>query len=316
MLFEDLNAFVVVAQLRSFSRAAAKLRIAQSSLSKRVQRLEHRFGTELLARHGRGVALTQAGEILLLRAERLIHELDALERDVCAQMAIPTGEVRIALPPVTGHFLAPPIMERCKESFPMIRPLIREGTAADIHGWLSVEDVDIALMYNPECGPEFEVEPFLAEPLFLIAPAKDPRTGQAIAYPKSYAMKDLADLPLCLPRRPHSIRVLVERLCAKYGVHPRIEYEVDGINSSKGMIEKGLGVTIFGCVGLKEDIDAGRLRAIAFASPLMNWKLCIVYPRRDDAQSAVLNVKTIIEQELDRLLKGGFWQGARRIHEL
>ena len=82
MLFEDLNAFVVVAQLRSFSRAAAKLRIAQSSLSKRVQRLEHRFGAALLARHGRGVALTQAGEILLLRAERLIHELDALERDV------------------------------------------------------------------------------------------------------------------------------------------------------------------------------------------------------------------------------------------
>ena len=51
MNFEDLNAFVIVAKLRSFSKAAVQLRIAQSSLSKRVQRLEHKFGVELLKRH-------------------------------------------------------------------------------------------------------------------------------------------------------------------------------------------------------------------------------------------------------------------------
>lgn len=316
MIFEDLSAFVAVAKLRSFSKAAAQLRIAQSSLSKRVQRLEHKFGVDLLTRHGRGVALTEAGAILIRRGERLIEELEAVERDVCSQMAVPTGEVRIALPPATGHFLAPLIIEQCKSNFPMIRPLIREGTAADIHGWLSADDVDIALMYNPECGPEFEIEPFLSEPLFLIAPAVDAKTGEAIAYQKSYSIKDLADLPLCMPRRPHSIRVLVERLCAKHGVKPRIEHEIDGINSSKGLVEKGMGVTIFGYAGLKEEIDSGRLRAIPFSTPLMNWKLCIAYPRRDDARSAILNVKTIIEQELDRLLKEGFWQGARRIHEL
>ncbi|MBI4293815.1 MAG: LysR family transcriptional regulator [Betaproteobacteria bacterium] len=316
MIFEDLSAFVVVAKLRSFSKAAVQLRIAQSSLSKRVRRLERRFGVELLTRHGRGVSLTEAGAILTRRAENLIAELDAVERDVCAQMTVPTGEVRIALPPATGHFLAPLIIEQCRSNFPMIKPLIREGTAADIHGWLSTDDVDIALMYNPECGPEFEIEPFLSEPLFLIAPARDAKTGKAIAYQKSYSIKDLADLPLCMPRRPHSIRVLVDRLCAKYGVKPRIEYEINGINSSKGLVEKGIGVAIFGYAGLRAEIDSGRLRAIPFSSPLLNRKLCVVYPRRDDARSAILNVKAIIEQELGRLLQEGFWQGAKRIREL
>jgi LysR family nitrogen assimilation transcriptional regulator len=198
----------------------------------------------------------------------------------------------------------------------MIKPLIRDGTAADIHGWLSTDDVDVALMYDPECGPEFEIEPFLSEPLLLIAPASDAVTGKAIAYQKSYSIKDLAHLPLCMPRRPHSIRVLVERLCAKYGVKPRIEYEINGISSSKGLVEKGIGVAIFGYAGLKEEIDSGRLKAIPFSSPLMNRKLCIAYPRRDDARSAILNVKTIIEHELERLLQEGFWQGARRIHDL
>jgi len=153
MNFEDLSAFVAVAKQRSFLKAAVQLRVAQSSLSKRVQRLEHKFGVELLRRHGRGVALTEAGSILAQRAEHLIAELNAVERDVCAQMAVPTGEVRIALPPATGRSLAPLIIQQCKSNFPMIRPMIREGSAADIHGWLSSGDVDIALTYNPECGP-------------------------------------------------------------------------------------------------------------------------------------------------------------------
>jgi LysR family nitrogen assimilation transcriptional regulator len=171
-------------------------------------------------------------------------------------------------------------------------------------------------MYNPECGPEFEIEPFLSEPLFLIALANDAVTGKSIPYQKSYSIKDLAKLFLCMPRRPHSIRVLVERLCAKYGVRPRIEYEIDGISSSKGLVEKGMAVAIFGHAGFKEEIDSGRLRAIPFSSPLMNRKLCVVYPRRDDARSAILNIKAIVENELDRLLNDGFWQGARRIHDL
>ncbi len=316
MNFEDLSAFVTVAKLKSFSKAAVQLRIAQSSLSKRVQRLEHGFGTELLARHGRGVALTESGAILAARAQQLIDGLHAVERDVRAHLAVPTGEVHIALPPATGRFLAPLIIEQCRSNFPLIRPLIKEGSAGDIHGWLSADRVDIAIIYDPECGPEFNVEPFLAEPLSLIALAADPVTGKAISYQNSYSIRDLAKLCLCMPPRPHSIRVLVERLCAKHGIKPKIVYEVDGISSTKGLVEKGIAVAIFGHAGFKEEIGSGKLRAIPFSSPLMNRKLCIVYPRRDDGRAAILRVKTIVEGELDRLLKASFWQGAKRIHEI
>ena len=65
MNFEDLNAFVVVARQRSFSRASTELRVAVSALSKRVQRLEHAMGCELLVRHSKGVSLTSAGGVVL-----------------------------------------------------------------------------------------------------------------------------------------------------------------------------------------------------------------------------------------------------------
>jgi LysR family nitrogen assimilation transcriptional regulator len=312
MNFEDLNAFVVVARLKSFSRAALQLRVAQSSLSKRVQRLEGRFGVELLARHGRGVRITEAGAVLLARSEGLVAELQAVERDVSALVSEPSGEVRIALPPLTSYLVSPLIVEQCEKRFPKIRPQLREGTAADTHAWLSRGEIDLGLLYNPEVGSDCEVRPFISEPLFVIGP----RVDAGAPPPRPYTIKDLAHLPLMLPRRPHSIRVLIDRLCAGRGIHPNVKYEVDGVNTLKGMIEHGQGVTIFSHFGFKRDIDEGRLSAVPFSTPMMNWKLCIAWPRRDEPFVGMLAVKGIVEQELDALISQGRWPGARRINEL
>lgn len=92
----------------SFSQAALDLCIAQSALSKRVQRLEHRMGAKLFERRARGVALTPAGQAFLVRAQRLVSEMDDLERDLSSFVQTPSGPVRIALPRHTSGLLAPP----------------------------------------------------------------------------------------------------------------------------------------------------------------------------------------------------------------
>src|SRR5690606_27484743 len=263
MNFEDLNAFIAVAKFRSFSAAAVALRVAQSSLSKRVQRLEHHFGVPLLKRHARGVVLTAPGTILLARAARLVEELDDVEREVRGLLKQAAGTVRLALPPATSPVLAPLIFEQCRAQYPQIRLQLRENTSDMIHHWLSNDEIDLALLYNPEYGANFEIQPLIVEPLFLIAPAIGPG-ADGPDYPEAYALRDLARLPLVLPRRPHSIRVLVERLCAAEGIHPNIEWESDSIRSTKGIVERGLGCTIFSRTWLEAEIRAGSLRAIPF----------------------------------------------------
>jgi LysR family nitrogen assimilation transcriptional regulator len=308
MIFEDLNAFIVVAQLRSFSAAAARLRVAQSSLSKRVQRLEHHFGVPLLKRHARGAILTESGAILLTRAQRLIDELKDVERDVRGVLQQAAGVVRIALPPATSPVLAPLIFEQCRLRYPLIRLQLRESTSDTIHNWLSEGEIDIALLYNPEYGADFEVQTLIVEPLFVIAPARDPINGLPLVHPENHSLRDLAKLPLVLPRRPHSIRVLVERLCAADGTHPNILFESDSIRSTKGIVEKGLGCTIFSRTWLEDDIRAGRLCAIPFSSALLNWKLCIAHARRKDASLAINSVKMLIEEHVAALFANGFWR--------
>ncbi len=315
MLFEDLQAFIVVARLKSFSAAAARLRVAQSSLSKRVQRLEHHFGIALLQRHARGTHPTESGLILLERAEHLVHELENVERDVRSILGQAAGTVRLALPPATSPALAPRIFEQCLAQHPGIRLQLRESTSESIHDWLSDGQVDIALMYNPEFGASFDIHPLVLEPLFVIAPSHDRHTGEPLAYPESYQIRHLAELPLILPRRPHSIRVLVERLCSAEGVTPKLLYESDSIRSTKGIVERGLGCTLFSRTWLRDDLDAGKLCAIPFSSALLNWKLCIAHTHRQDPSLAILTVRKLVEQNVRALFDEGFWRDASWIGE-
>jgi LysR family nitrogen assimilation transcriptional regulator len=313
MLIEDIQAFIIVAKTCSFSKAALRLRIAQSSLSKRVQRLEHHFGVALLHRHGRGVSLTESGTVLLARAEKLVHEIEDVELDVRGIMSEPVGTVRIAMPPTTGPMLAPLVFQQCLKDFPKIVLQLRESTSDAIHDWLSSGEVDLALIYNPEYGPDLDVQLLVSDPLFLIAPGIDRVTGRAANYPEKFTINDLARLPLILPRSPHSIRVLVERLCAGNGIQPNILYESDSIRSTKGIVELGLGCTVFSKSSLAAELDDGRLKAIPFTSALLSWTLCLAHPRRDNISLAVMSVKRIVLQQVSDLLRKGFWPGGREI---
>jgi LysR family nitrogen assimilation transcriptional regulator len=312
MLFEDIQAFTVVARTKSFSAAAMRLRIAQSSLSKRVARLEQHFGTPLFLRHGRGVSLTAAGTVLLPHAQALLREVERIEADVRGIRTEPEGLVRIAMPPATGPVLAPMLMARCVEDYPKIVPQIRESTSDVIHQWLNAGEVDVALMYNPEPGPTIDIQPLVTEPLFLITPGTPRARALARAdFPETCSIEDLARLPLILPRSPHSIRVLVERLCAGHNVHPNVAFESDSIRSTKGIVEHGIGCTIFSRSFLERELSKQRLAAVPFRSTLVSWTLCLVLPRRDNLALAVRAVRRIILDQAAQLFQTGFWQGAR-----
>jgi LysR family nitrogen assimilation transcriptional regulator len=315
VVFEDLRAFVVVARHGSFAQAAADLCVAQSALSKRVRRLEDRMGAPLLERRARGVVLTEAGHAFLVRAQRLVDEVADLERNLSSSVQTPAGEVRIALPQRTAGLLAPPVIERCRRELPLVNLHVLEGTPSNVHGWLMRGEADIATSYNPDVGAGFAVKPVLVEPLFLFtaaAAAAGHFGGRAV--PERCTLADLGSLPLILPRKPNIVRVLVDRLGAGHGVRPRIVFETDGTATIRGMVERGMGVTLFSLsTTWSYAVESGLLLAIPFASPLVNWKMYLVRSTKDIDAVAIARVHDIMEQELDRLLDGGAWPNASRI---
>lgn len=303
MDFRDLEAYVQVARSESFSRAATQLRIAQSALSRRVDRLEFQLGTKLFARHGRGVRLTEAGMVLLGRAEALIRDLEAVEADVQCLAKEPTGHVRVALPPATSEVLSPLLVAACRERFPGITLHLREGFSGVVHRWLLDDEVDLAALYSPEHAPELEVAPLLDEPLFLVLPA-----GMAVKDPSAFPAEDLAGVPLILPQRPSSLRLLVERYAADHGAQARVAYEVDGIRTTRALVEAGLGCTVFSHAEIAGGVKAGVLQAIPLA-PRLTWQLCIVSKQRARPSRAAAEIRRLLHANASTLLERGLWRG-------
>jgi LysR family nitrogen assimilation transcriptional regulator len=305
MDFQDLHAFAHVAKLGSFSRAAAQLRVAQSALSRRVARLEHRLGTTLLTRHGRGARPTEAGTVLLARAEELTHQLGGIERDLARFSREPRGHVRVAITPTTGQMLAPPLVAECRARFPGITLLLREGVTGYIHEWLAQGDVDLAILYDPEPSADIAITPLVEEPLYLVCP---PGAQVPLSQDGSFSLRDLHEVKLVLPQRSHSIRLLLEQMAARYGVTLDIALEVEGMRTTKALVQSGIGFTVFSFAGIYEEVEVGTLRGIPI-KPRLSWRMSLAERRASSDSRAQIAVRQLIQAQVHTLLDRGLWRG-------
>lgn len=315
MFFEDIQAFVSVVRSGSFSKAAVDLCTAQSALSKRVKRLEERMGSVLLDRHARGVLLTETGRAFLNRAEKLVDDVAEMETDLSALVQEPLGMVRIALPQRTSGLLGPRVLARKLAELPKVSLDILEGSPSSIHSSLSRGEVDIALAYNDEVGPGFTVEPVLTEPLHLFCKRSVLRDIFEGQIPDKLSIQDLCKIPLIIQRRPHILRVMVDRLCALNNLRPNVLFETDGAATIRGMIEYGLGATIFSMSTSSwvDIVQKGEVVAVPFKSPLVCWNLFLVKAKNVDNLVAVNRIHSIILQEIDALLAARAWSHATKL---
>jgi DNA-binding transcriptional LysR family regulator len=118
---QNLHAFVLVAETRSFSGAAEKLHLTQPAVSKRVALLEEQLGADLFDRIGRNISLTEAGAALLPHALAVQRELDAAERSVRDLAGEVSGHLRLATSHHIGLHRLPPVLSRFSRDFPDVQ---------------------------------------------------------------------------------------------------------------------------------------------------------------------------------------------------
>ena len=169
---KQLEYFVAVAELGSFSKAAVILNIAQPALSRQVRLLETDLHVTLLMRNGRGVVLTEAGKRLFDHSVGILQLMSRVREDIEASRDEPAGRIVVGLPPSMGRLLTLPLVEGFRRALPKARLAIVEGLTTHLAEWISTGRVDIGLLHNPEPQPVLEVTPVLEEPLGLVSLAE------------------------------------------------------------------------------------------------------------------------------------------------
>lgn len=235
MDLKQLEYFVHVAEMGSFTRASAFLQVAQPALSRQVRTLEVELRQPLLDRNGRGVTLTEAGKRLLAHARGILQQVQRARDDLEDQRGAATGRLAIALPPSVSRILTAPLVQAFREQMPRANLSVVEGLSTYALEWLVLGRVDGAVVYNVTPSSAIDLQPLLDEPLYLVSarPARGARIGKPIA------LCDVAERELVIPSRPHSMRMLLEAALAAEGRRARVALEIESIPAILDLVLQG-----------------------------------------------------------------------------
>lgn len=244
MDLRQLEYFVRVAELGSFTRAAQQLRIAQPALSRQVRLLEVELRQNLLVRNGRGALPTEAGKLLLEHGRGILHQVQRATEDLGRVRGGLFGRVAIGLPTSVARVLAVPLTREFRLRMPQATIALSEGLSAAMLESLVNGRLDIALLYGAKPSPDVELTPLLDEAVYLVSLAEkssaSSKKTQPNAAPK-LPLKELASLPLIIPTKPNALRNLVEAELSALGQQPMIALEIDGVAAILELVADGLG---------------------------------------------------------------------------
>jgi LysR family transcriptional regulator, nitrogen assimilation regulatory protein len=274
MNLKQLEYFVSVAELGSFSKAALALDIAQPALSRQVRALEVELRDTLLLRNGRGVTLTEAGQRLFEHSTAILNQVAQAREDMGASRDEPVGHISIGLPPTVGRQLTLPLIDGFRRQLPKARLAIVEGLSTHIAEWLASGRVDLGLVYNPEAAPHLTIHPLLQEPLCLVSAAK----GDAGRTRGTVALKSLSRYPLVLPERQHVIRRLIESQATLAGLALDIAWEVSSIAAIIDLVCAGYGHAVLNASAVIASGRADELVARPIVEPSLVSVLCLATP--------------------------------------
>ena len=266
MDLKQLEYFVRVAELGSFTRAAIALDVAQPALSRQVRLLEVELRQNLLVRNGRGATPTDAGKLLLEHGRGILHQVERAREELGRVRGALAGRVAIGLPPSLARVLTVPLTRAFRAQLPEAQLSISEGLSATMQEWLHTGRLDIAVLYNAMPAPDIEISPLLEEELLLVQP-RPPGLAEEPP-PPPVPLAEVAALPLVIPSRPNAIRMHVEAEMANIGCRPQIALEIDGVSAILDLVADGLGSALLSRHAVSSSIRPSAYRTRPVNPPL------------------------------------------------
>lgn len=293
----ELRSFVIVAELASFSRAATRLGVPQSTLSRHIAKLEEELGGRLFYRHGRGVSLTDTGRRLQGTVQSVVERLDKVSNAIAAQREEPSGTLRFAVTSTTGRSLAASVVVAFQKRCPQVHLHLIEAFGGTMFNWLETGWVDVGIYYQDVFSADPVSAKLLKDDQFLI--------GLPESLPESdlVPLKEIDQSRLVIYGRGAGRRAIDASFKAE-GVALNVPLVVESFATITRLIQKNQLLSILPMGAVFREVADGRLVARRIAPPADLNMLLVARTASGKPITAATRVLLEILQEQSKKLVG------------
>ena len=279
MEIRQLTCFVAVAEERHFGRAAERLHMAQPALSLLIRQLEENLGARLLDRTTRRVDLTPAGQELLDRGRRVLHDLELLEADVRREGDSSAGVLRLGFAGAAAYDVVPELARAVREGLPGVTLSLRgELPSPALESGLRDGSLDAALLHPPVASPGIRHRVVGREPLVVALPVDAPLTARP-----SVGVGALEGLPVVAHPPGSPLHRAAQELFLAAGLPLRIGQVAQDTASTLSLVAAGGGVAL-----VPASVRALQLRGVVYAELEGSPQIDLALAWRDEDRSARL----------------------------
>jgi DNA-binding transcriptional LysR family regulator len=278
MDFDQLETFLEVARLSSFSRAAERRFRTQPAISSQIRSIEEEVSAKLLDRSGGRVAVTAAGKVFQKYAEDLLEARRVMMLTIAEMHRVPRGEIVVSANEGTCLHILPEVFAEFKRQYPGVAVSVKRSEYNKILESMIDNSCDFAIVSLPVKDKRFTIVPIHRDDLVIITPPRHPlaERGQA-------TLAEVAEYPLLLPKVGRT-RDMLETLFHERHLKPAISMELDSSELLKRFVAADVGIGFIPHSNVAADLQAKALVALSIADANIQRDLALVF-RKDKALS-------------------------------
>ncbi len=233
----QLRYFLKVVEHSNFTRAAESCSVSQPALSQAIQKLEDELRQPLFERSGRQVSLSDAGRLLLPKAQQIVRLAEEARAAITDDGK--TGCLRIAAIPTVAPYLVPELVQSFSQKLPEVRLDVQEEVTDQALKRCRAGDVDVVLLALPVTTTDLDVEPLMEEELSLVLPVDHP-----LAQADQIRIADLEPYPFVLLDEAHCLSGDILGFCKRNRVQPLTTGRSNQLITVLELVSAGFGISL------------------------------------------------------------------------
>lgn len=287
----QLQVFEAIARLGSFTKAADELSLTQPTLSIQIKKLTEVIGLPLFEQIGKRVYLTNCGRVLLQASRELFDTFSRLDMQLADLKGLKSGHLNLAVV-TTAKYFAPRVLGEFCRRYPGIDVALKVTNRERLLERMADNKDDLYIMGQPPASPDVEFEPFLLNPIVIVAPRAHPLTGK-----KAIPLSRLAQEPFIMREPGSGTRMAIEQSFREQGVELKVRMELGSNEAIKQIVASGMGIAGLSQHALIWEAPMAEIALLDVRGFPLDWHWYVGYPAGKQLSVVARTFFTFLQEE-------------------